>query len=281
MNLLGKEIRSLGDQREFNQVMEKDADKKAKDIQSRLPKLIKTLKDGNEYTREEAASELGSSRDPRAVEPLMMILEDKSSPRRVRGSALGALNTLIANRHKNAEVQQLTDTKIVPEIKKLIHDQKIWDKKDYNFISGLTQSLYSAGDNESYEISERLSEHKPNILKMFGAWDNDQYPAVYKIDPQAKPIMTRALRSNNENLKFQAVELMNIAGYKDEVFDTIVEIVRYGKELEYRQKCLMMLDKIGDIKSKEIIEEAANIKELKATADFILEWWNKKHGKQN
>lgn len=251
-------------------------------FRSKLSFLVEQLKKEKDLEkRKDIVIDLGRTEDTRAIKSLLEILQDDTESKEIRGKSAESLYVISITEDRNNELEKQIKEVIIPTLKRIYERGKDELKRE------LVSTLYRIGEKEITKpiIFKYLKKGEWGILNIFYYYSKignimtrSTYPGsdeTQKIDERAVEILKVAIGDNYpENIRVQSARILIKTGDKETPFASLVNIVKNGKDLDSRREALWGLHKIGDDKSKKVVEESLKIKEIEGTAQTVLRCWD-------
>ncbi len=234
-----------------------------------VPHLISKLKSGDTIKREEAAYALGESSDPRALEPLLEVLQNQAEDGQVRMSAAMALGSLAdcaavepliefvrVDMEKRTGIiaagigalGELKDPRAVPILLKALNNRA----EDWLYREMAARTLGSIGDRRA--VDDLIS------AAYMGDTRHDAIAALAQIgDAKAVETLIRALDDGEEQDTVQAARTGLLKIGSPAVTALIKEMEDFPKEyprVQPRANIAGILGELGDSRAIEALENA-------------------------
>lgn len=244
--------------------------RKRREYKKKIPELLEKLKTGTLTEKQEALKLIGASKDNRAVQPLIDILDNPDNFKDF--TPMNALYYVVLGCKDDPKFQQYEKNILIEKLK---NRQKEKNEDNSSF-------LYLLDDTEdAFPIfQEQLKKGDWHCINTFyiNNFDGSNY-----VEEKAKPILLEALKMSPTVAVKSANALMTLKDFKkrsdlvDPVFETMKTFIwDQNNDRHVRNDALVVLWKIRDSRSKDEVEKLSkteNNKILKHTLHTMLNQW--------
>lgn len=262
-------------QKEVRAQVKEDERKSAAEIRGKLEDHLKVAanREENPERRRSAAEILGHSQDLRAAKVLLDIVDDPD-PAAAKG-ALSGLRTMTKELDDNPE--KLNEVKRIVQAKvRAIAKEEPKELDQAIIVVDLLNNI--GNEDEAVKLAQKVvAKGNRLILHNFCYWDESAEPPVFRIKASARPLFADAMaKSQAEQTRAEAAEIFSRAGYKDEAFLVLSDVMLHGKNLNAKMSAMKDLREMGDERSKSAVREAVNDAELARSAKYVLMSWDQR-----